>query len=721
MTSASPNRLPGWSFPLQLAVLAAAALWVFGAGFPSGNNVYHLPVVLDYAGSAEGPHDAFHQSLDAFVSLFWSGVALVASEANLRPLFLALLLAATVGTVLGAYAAARAADATPGRAAAALSLLSFGFVTRGVLEFGGGELLSPSLTHSQVATALCLAAAALAIRGRWLAAALLCGVAADVNLFLGFWTVMALAFARLLGDLDRDGRVGWAGLAGMALVCAVATAPAIYWALDTLQPGAPPVPYREFLEDYHPYHFFAHHEAWLFAAQIGLLGVTALALRRAAASAGQRRLGDLLFGSAIALSIGTLSGYVTDHPLVLNLHPLRFAAIAYWLAALGAIALWSRREGADDPRPDWRGVAVVGFLLPSPALTLAALGLTLDLPRLARWQRAAFVVAFAAAWMVDSSSEGRFDFPMWLRIGPVPVAALVAALCGLLLRFPKLRPGHGAFPALALAGLVIATRILDQPLLAAAGLPIALALVWQIPGTGAGHRLAWLVAAAVIVTALGLLVQPDALTRTVLLLAILLAAALVASWAPEPLRPVWDVAVAIAAVVLAVAGLATTPPRGFDFRRWDKDEAWLEAQAWARATSPPGTVFYAPDRFGFAALSRRPVWWDHNQGAAVMWSPAYFAEWSSRRELAVGATDLPALARLAREQRFRYLVRECREFEGDASMEFVIRYRNAVYCIAEPAEDPTAAASDATTGPSQDPVPAIRPATQAASRAGRVA
>lgn len=146
----------------------------------------------------------------------------------------------------------------------------------------------------------------------------------------------------------------WPGLAGMALVCAVATAPAIYWALDTLQPGAPPVPYRAFLEDYHPYHFlFARREAWAVRCAGRATGrdrpgaATGRGIDRTAG-----RLGDLLRVGGDGADIGTLSGYVTDHPLVLNLHPLRFAAIAYWLAALG-IALWSLREGVDDPRPDW--------------------------------------------------------------------------------------------------------------------------------------------------------------------------------------------------------------------------------------------------------------------------------------------------------------------------------------------------------------------------------
>lgn len=138
MTQPPPNGLPGWA--------CVRCSWPCWPPRPCGHSAPDSPsrgttsITCRWswtmpAARKDRATSAFHQSLDAFVSLFWSGVALVASEANLRPLFLALLLAATVGTVLGAYAAARAADATP-TAAAALGLLSFGFVTRGVLEFG---------------------------------------------------------------------------------------------------------------------------------------------------------------------------------------------------------------------------------------------------------------------------------------------------------------------------------------------------------------------------------------------------------------------------------------------------------------------------------------------------------------------------------------------------------------------------------------------------------
>jgi hypothetical protein len=329
---------------------------------------------------------------------------------------------------------------------------------------------------------------------------------------------------------------------------------------------------------------------------------------------------------------------------------------------------------------------VLGFLLPSPALTAVAIGLGLELRRLAVWQRAVAVVAMFAALMVSSSSHGRFDYPLWLRIGAVPATAIVAVCGGLMLRDVGLRSWREIVAAIALLALVIGGRIFDQPLFAMACTLLAIGLVWHLqrPVADRGHLA--LAAAAGVALLAGALLEPTTALRVFLLVALLLGSASVGFVIAARGRRAGAVPMGLATALLAALGLTTTTQRGFDFPSWDKDQAWFDVQAWARTNSPPATVFYAPDRFGFATLSRRPVWWDHNQGAAVMWAPRYFEEWSARRELALRATDAAALAALMRAQNISYLVRECREFEGEGASQFTIRFRNDYYCVAEPVD-----------------------------------
>ena len=684
MTTGTDWQPSRWVAIGSLTLLAVAASWALSSGFPSGNNLYHVPLVLDYAGSVEGPHDLFHRSLAHFISFFWSAVALVATEANIRPLFLGLLLTATVATVLAAYQVAVMAGSRRDIAVVGCGVLAFGFGSRGIFELGGGELLAQSLTHSQIATALCLAAVALAVRRRWIVASLVCGVAADINLFLGFWTMLNVAAARALLDFEERRALDYRSYAAMGIGCLALTAPTLVWALSASRvPAGLTFSYPDFLEAYHPYHFFVHHEIWLFAAQIGLLLTVWVATAAIARTDGLRVLGALALGAAATLSVGAAVAYLTDSPLYLNLHPLRYAAVAYWIAALGTIALWSATVAGNPQRQALGGLAALGFLLPTPAVSVVALILMTDPQRLSRPKSIVLYVALLSALLVAPFSDGRFDFPLWLRIGPVPVMALVCVGAAAFISEPRARSLRERLLLLALVGLVAGSTLAGQPAIA---VPLALviaALTFELHrGTHGPLALALATGGAACLAAIAML-DPDVRGKLLSSLALLsiLTAALLAPRGRVQLRT--PLLIGLCVVVVAALGLVRAPRSGFDFPRWDKDEAWFDAQAWARANTPPDTVFYAPDRFGFAALSRRPVWWDANQGAAVMWEPGYYPEWETRRNLARAARGLADLVRLARDEQFRYLVLECAGFESTPDPRISIRYRNDHYCIGE--------------------------------------
>ncbi len=87
--TSAPSRSPAGAdlaFPIVAAALlflAWTSVMLPGFAFPMINNFFHVPIVLDYAASAEGPHDAFVASLGNFVSLFWPALGLVATEGNI--------------------------------------------------------------------------------------------------------------------------------------------------------------------------------------------------------------------------------------------------------------------------------------------------------------------------------------------------------------------------------------------------------------------------------------------------------------------------------------------------------------------------------------------------------------------------------------------------------------------------------------------------------------
>ena len=77
-----------WAVPVLLLIATALSISLMGFEFPNGNNAIHVPIVLDYAGSDEGPHDAFHQSLKDYYSGFWILLSLFVNEDNIYQTFL---------------------------------------------------------------------------------------------------------------------------------------------------------------------------------------------------------------------------------------------------------------------------------------------------------------------------------------------------------------------------------------------------------------------------------------------------------------------------------------------------------------------------------------------------------------------------------------------------------------------------------------------------------
>ena len=55
---------------LFLLLVSVSSVAFQGFNFGVNNNIFHIPIVLNYAGSIEGPHDLFNYSLKNFSSSF---------------------------------------------------------------------------------------------------------------------------------------------------------------------------------------------------------------------------------------------------------------------------------------------------------------------------------------------------------------------------------------------------------------------------------------------------------------------------------------------------------------------------------------------------------------------------------------------------------------------------------------------------------------------------
>jgi hypothetical protein len=234
---------------------AALAILLQGVAVPNNANSYHWPIVLDWLGSAEGPHDRFTQSLDNYLSHFYTLLRWIADEATIVPLFYLLHLLtmlAVVAALRSLYAQLASAGAWRATlAAAGTPVVLHGYV---VSPLGHGELLLDSLSHSSVIVALVLWGWALALRGRHLAAALVMGLGFNVKNFTAAWGGLSLAGPVLLAQPS------WRGLGKLALMFllfALAATPTLVslaerW--DGLGPGAADFDSRDFLRAFYPGH-----------------------------------------------------------------------------------------------------------------------------------------------------------------------------------------------------------------------------------------------------------------------------------------------------------------------------------------------------------------------------------------------------------------------------------------------------------------------------------
>ena len=91
------------------------------------------------------------------------------------------------------------------------------------------------------------------------------------------------------------------------------------------------------------------------------------------------------------------------------------------------------------------------------------------------------------------------------------------------------------------------------------------------------------------------------------------------------------------------------------------DRDWATVTGWIRNSDLHGPFIVPLDEYlyeDFTLRTRRPVWVDWKQGAAVMWQPSFYRQWAPRYASVKALSDASGLVAYAREQRvFNLLIR----------------------------------------------------------------
>jgi len=673
------DRAWAWTERLRIGGLlllgTLASILTQGFSFPNNGNAYHFPIIFDYAGSAEGPHDLYAESLQYFVTYFWLGLRAFVTEENVAVVFhLAFLLL----RLLSIWLLYRIADQlVPGRRlrAAGLAALFFtGIAWWYTSPIGHGEVLLDTLSHSTVNLPVMLALWWAALARRWVIAGLIAGAGFNANAFVALWLAGAAALALLWSEKDQPWRRRLVMLAGFALAFAFLAAPTAIRILGTLEATRQQLPsfdFRDFLRAFYGGHFFGGYARWgewlLF-----LLLLTGLALTAPALALSPQRQPRVIYGLAAGVlcvvAFGLVVPLLSGSSLLLNLHPLRLDFALVWLA-LTVFVVWSQSRQRLDAALAAAWIALFGAQF---ALLPLIVAVALDSHGKTGTRRAVGLtqMVLAAAVLLSGEAPALSYEPQRLAAG---LLALLLILW-LAVAWPSAwRRLDLLMPTALIAVLELAPiGLLAAPRWAMAAALLLAALAAMRPGFGLPGWTAWVLAAAAcalgIVLALANRESLSGLAFVGAALAVPLVGCGVRRLAERGAAlgggsRGFAGAVALAALLAVLPGARHLASTGHLDRYDDRALAFLELQRWARGATPPDSLFLQPDEQlaanltpSFWTLSRRPAWVDWRMGAATHWLPDFYWLWTQRMAEVTALHDVAAKLAYARAHAIPYVI-----------------------------------------------------------------
>ncbi|MDB5445859.1 MAG: hypothetical protein JWQ97_1176, partial [Phenylobacterium sp.] len=313
-------------------VLALVSVALQGFQFGVDNNLFHIPIVLRWYDLPQFADDAFVQSLRRYATPVFPALSLVATEHDIRTVFLVCHLLTRAISFYALLQLLRSFGLGAGQAAGALVALALSSALYGLSAVGKDELFTSIFTHTALAQAIALLAIAWLIRGEMIKAALAAAVAFDINVMVGAWTLAPIALV-CLPQLIAAPRAQAPRLARAALVFALVAAPVVAWVITTQTAAPVRFDYHAYLADYFPYHFFIGWARWPERLTLALqvlagLGAAVLLPRNRAAAA------LALLGLVLLFLAGVVVDQVSSSRLVLNLHLLRADGMMLWVCAV---------------------------------------------------------------------------------------------------------------------------------------------------------------------------------------------------------------------------------------------------------------------------------------------------------------------------------------------------------------------------------------------------
>lgn len=648
-----------------LCILAAlCSTWLSGLNFPEQNNLWHIPVVLDFAGSAEGPHDAYSQSFANFISLFWIVVRGFTNEANIEQIFVAIQLLGNIFLACAICTLLRQVSRATWPSALVTAFLCFCYGLWGATPLGFSEIFVTYATHTQFAATLCIFSLSLMIAGRPLWAAMLLGCVANINLFMSVWGALAAGLTLLMLErrIDRTAVL-------FSILYLLLAAPVTLWGLYA-SAGENPIPHS-FLRSFMSGHVYGL-DAPRALIQTFALGIACvLAVRTSLHTPVAQRLAIVMLACVMVLALGAILPYLTQIRHIVLLHPLRFTSVVIPMTAIGAgllfiAARWQSPVVGLFPA----ALALAGFMLKLPVLSV--FGFALAIPVTNRKTRMLGLVLSLACLFA-------FFLPAPEREISDKVTLAFLLICLLLASVALLEPASAPLPFRMVAAVLGALTVF--PLSSVAYMAILLCGAAMTMCFGPSR---WRPMASVAACAAALLILM-AVRDEPFRLAAIGAGTLIVGIVPllasvAPIRQLAKLGLGGLVTALMLLGLSSGVRDRCSPMPTAQQRDFLDAQRWARANTLPDSAFLPIGvNDGFALMSRRPVWWESSQVAAILWQPSFYSLWSCRQAALEKAVDPSDILDLSRREGIPYIVTNATDVHRFANVPLV--FRNDHYVI----------------------------------------
>ncbi len=674
---------------LIFAVLLIATVFSVAAqsfNFPFSNNAHHIPFVLDYANSAEGPSDIYHQSLSRFISAFWVLIGSVATEKNIYAVFLAAHIFFRFLILFMIWKIARLLSDNK----ALYTILPVLFVAffPGLFNnspVGKSEIFASYLTHSQAVIAVVLVGWFFLIKRQFLAAAILTAIAFDFNAFVGIWLGVVAGCTMIYTNWHRGIAYLTLHAVKMLAIFLVVASPVIIWLLHSVL-SVPPVEdfdYRSYLADFYPYHNYFVYHLQETTAFLVFLGVGNLTLRWTGLeyneSKGKTVSVIFITYSAIFL-VGMALPYVTGNRLILNLVPLRMDSYLIFLVTILILA-WYTNVSSKENKQDAAFPIIALFCLVdgNVLLFIAALFLGRKFEEKTVVEKSfgwLLVGILMASHIYFGQATGLFSFSVNEQMMAFSLQAGVIAIFLM---------GHPRYLEVAILCISIASLRLLPEVNTLPAMGVLILTYGLIALSVAKRKKLPLYAPAILI--FFLMVSYAGLTQILLLTGALMVPFIVQIGFPlaKKLLPsrLFDHSSMLIVVFLGLLMIAALSAfsRGGIAKNPKDVEAFREAQNWARENTAPHTLFLPIGNSGFSTFSRRPVWIEPTAGAMIMWAPENYDLWSERiTKLREVSSVLDAVS-LARDEKIPYIFINKSRTPMDPTLSHCVEFENHQYVI----------------------------------------